>query len=174
MKLKEIARSQGLLKPGDRVADLGAAPGGWLQVERELVGANGFVVGIDLSTIRPLPYDNVKVIQGDITDPKALDALLALTDGPVDALVSDLAPKFTGIHDLDHARQIDLARTALNTAPSILRRGGSMVVKVIMGGEFEAFFREIRKKFAQVRVIKPKASRESSTEIYVACRGFLG
>jgi 23S rRNA (uridine2552-2'-O)-methyltransferase len=143
-------------------------------VERELVGPNGFVVGIDLSLIRPLPNKNVKVIQGDITDPKALEALLALTGEPVDTLVSDLAPKFTGIHNLDHARQVDLARTALKAAPSILRRGGSMVVKVIMGGEFEAFLREIRKKFTQVRVIKPKASRESSTEIYVVCRGFLG
>jgi 23S rRNA (uridine2552-2'-O)-methyltransferase len=174
LKLKEIARSQGLLKPGERVADLGAAPGGWLQVERELVGPTGFVVGIDLSTIRPLPYDNVKVIRGDITDPKALEAILALTGGLVDTLLSDLAPKFTGIHDLDSARQIDLARTALKTAPSILRRGGSMVVKVIMGGEFEAFLGEMRKRFSQVRIIKPKASRESSTETYVVCRGFFG
>lgn len=162
------------MRPGERVADLGAAPGGWLQVERELVGPNGFVVGIDLSAIRPLPYENVKVIQGDITDPKALEALLALTGGLVDTLVSDLAPKFTGIHDLDSARQIDLARTALNAAPSILRRGGSMVTKAIMGGEFESFLREIRGRFAQVRVIKPKASRESSTETYVVCRGFRG
>jgi len=143
-------------------------------VERELVGPNGLIVGIDLSPIRPLPYDNVKVLQGDITDPKALEALLALTGGPVDTLVSDLAPKFTGIHDLDHGRQIDLARTALGAAPTILRRGGSMVAKVLMGGEFDAFLGEIRRRFTQVRIIKPKASRESSTEIYVVCRGFLG
>lgn len=162
------------MKPGERVADLGAAPGGWLQVERELVGPSGFVVGIDLSTIRPLPYENVKVLQGDITDPKALGSLLALSGGPVDTLVSDLAPKFTGIHDLDSARQIDLARTALNAAPSILRKGGSMVAKVIMGAEFDSFLREVRGRFAQVRIIKPKASRESSTETYVICRGFRG
>lgn len=174
MKLKEIARSQGLMKPGEKVADLGAAPGGWLQVERELVGQGGLIVGMDLSTILPLPYENVKTIRGDITDPKALDELLALTGGVVDTLVSDLAPKFTGIHDLDQVRQVDLARAALKAAPAILRRGGSMVVKVIMGGEFEAFQREIRGRFSQVRIIKPKASRESSTEIYMVCRGFHG
>jgi 23S rRNA (uridine2552-2'-O)-methyltransferase len=116
----------------------------------------------------------VKTIRGDITDPKALDELLALTGGVVDTLVSDLAPKFTGIHDLDQVRQVDLARAALKAAPAILRRGGSMVVKVIMGGEFEAFQREIRGRFSQVRIIKPKASRESSTEIYMVCRGFHG
>jgi 23S rRNA (uridine2552-2'-O)-methyltransferase len=174
LKLKEIAKGQGLLRPGERVADLGAAPGGWLQVERELVGEKGLVVGMDLSVIRPLPYENVKTIQGDITDPKALNELLAITGGAVDTLVSDLAPKFTGIHDLDQARQIDLARVALKAASTILKKGGSMVVKVIMGGEFEAFHKEIHGKFTQVRIIKPKASRESSTETYMVCRGFLG
>lgn len=163
-----------MIKPGEKVADLGAAPGGWLQVERELVGQGGLIVGIDLSTIQPLPYENVKTIRGDITDPKALEELLALTGGAVDTLVSDLAPKFTGIHDLDQARQVDLARAAVNAAPAILRRGGSMIVKVIMGSEFESFLRETRGRFAQVRIIKPKASRESSTEIYLVCRGFHG
>lgn len=143
-------------------------------MERELVGQGGLVVGMDLSEIRPLPYENVKTMKGDITDPKALGELLALTGGAVDTLVSDLAPKFTGIHDLDQARQIDLARAALGAASTILRKGGSMVVKVIMGSEFEAFHGEIRKRFAQVRIIKPKASRESSTEIYMVCRNFLG
>lgn len=174
LKLREIAQGQGIFRPGYRVADLGAAPGGWLQVERELVGQNGLVVGMDLSPIRPLPYDNVKTLRGDITDPKALQELLTLTGGAVDVLVSDLAPKFTGIHDLDHARQVDLARAALGAAPTLLRRGGSMVLKVIMGKEFEAFYREVRGRFTQVRIIKPKASREGSTETYMVCRGFLG
>lgn len=174
LKLKEIVESCNLIRQGALVVDLGAAPGGWLQVERDLVGSRGLVIGVDLSFIKPLPYDNVKLIKGDIKDPAVLSEILRLAGRPVDVLVSDLAPKFSGIHDLDHFRQIDLARTALGCATLILRGGGSMVIKVLMGSEFPSFRRELEGSFGSLRVYKPKASRETSTETYIICRGFLG
>jgi 23S rRNA (uridine2552-2'-O)-methyltransferase len=174
LKLKEIADSCNLIRPGAVVVDLGAAPGGWLQVERELVGADGLVIGVDLESIKPLPYDNVKLIKGDINDQTVLKEILGLAGHSADVIVSDLAPKFSGIHDLDHSRQIGLAMIALKIAPSILRRGGSMVIKVLMGSEFLVFRKELQVSFNNVRVYKPKASRETSTETYIICRGFLG
>jgi 23S rRNA (uridine2552-2'-O)-methyltransferase len=174
LKLREIAVHYGLIRRGDHVADLGAAPGGWLQVERDLVGDQGLVVGIDLSFIRPLPYENVRLIKGDISDPAVLEELQKISSRQMDVVVSDLAPKFSGIHDLDHARQIELARVALASASKILRRGGSMVIKVLMGSEFNAFLKDVERSFAHVKVFKPKASRESSSEIYLICRGFRG
>lgn len=174
LKLREISESHHVIKRGERVADLGAAPGGWLQIERELVGAEGLIVGVDLSFIKPLPYDNVKIIRGDITEPSVLDALLNAGGRPFDVLVSDLAPKFSGIHDLDHARQIDLARAALQSAQKVLRRGGSMIVKVLMGSEFISFKGELERSFSSVKIFKPRASREHSTETYLICKGFIG
>jgi len=174
LKLKEISESHRVIRRGEHVVDLGAAPGGWLQVERELVGDEGLVVGVDLSFIKPLPYDNVLIIRGDITDPPVLEELLRAGGRPFDVLVSDLAPKFSGIHDFDHARQIDLARAALRGAQKLLRHGGSMVVKVLMGSEFASFQKELERSFSSVRIFKPRASREHSTETYLICKGFIG
>ena len=93
LKLKEISEKYAVIRKGDRIVDLGAAPGGWLQVERDFTGESGLVIGVDLSSIRSLPYDTVTLIQGDINDPAVLGEILAISNGPVDVLVSDLAPK---------------------------------------------------------------------------------
>jgi 23S rRNA (uridine2552-2'-O)-methyltransferase len=174
LKLKEIAVRYGLIRRGDYVADLGAAPGGWLQVEHEFVGDQGLVVGVDLCIIKPLPFENVRLIKGDISDPAVLEELRRVSGRQVDVVVSDLAPKFSGVHDLDHIRQIALARVALTSASKILKRGGRMVIKVLMGSEFNAFLKDAEKSFTHVKVFKPKASRESSSEIYLICKGFIG
>jgi len=174
LKLKEIADHYRIFKRGYAVADLGAAPGGWLQVERELVGDEGIVIGIDLSFIRPLPFDNVKLIRGDVTDPAVLENFFKLSVRKVDVIVSDLAPKFSGAHDLDHARQIGLARIALESAPKMLRAGGSMVIKVLQGSEFKAFLTDVGRMFCNVKIYKPAASRDSSAEVYLICTGFRG
>ncbi|MDD1775998.1 MAG: RlmE family RNA methyltransferase [Candidatus Methanomethylicus sp.] len=174
LKLKEIADKYRIFKRGYAVADLGAAPGGWLQIERELVGEEGTVIGIDLSFIKPLPYENVKLIKGDVTDPEVLDNFFKLTERKVDIIVSDLAPKFSGVHDLDHARQIGLARIALDSAPKMLRAGGSMVIKVLQGSEFKLFLSDANRLFGNVKIYKPSASRDSSSEVYLICTGFRG
>ncbi|MDD1764624.1 MAG: RlmE family RNA methyltransferase [Candidatus Methanomethyliaceae archaeon] len=173
LKLKEIAVNYGLIRRGDYVADLGAAPGGWLQVEREFVGDQGLVVGVDLSIIKPLPFENVKLIKGDISDSAVLEELRRVSGRQIDVVVSDLAPKFSGVHDLDHVRQIALARIALASASKILKKGGRMVIKVLMGSEFNAFLKDTEKSFTHVKVFKPKASRESSSEIYLICKGYI-
>jgi len=174
LKLKEIAINFGVPRRGDHVLDLGAAPGGWLQVEREAVGESGLVVGIDLDFIRPIPQGNVKLIRGDIQDQTVLEEALRFSLRPFDGILSDLAPKFSGVHDLDHARQIGLAMVAVANAPLLLRVGGFMVIKVLMGQEFQSFYHGLGASFAQVRIFKPKASRESSSETYIVCRGFNG
>ena len=103
-KLRELSHSFGLLRPGQRVIDLGAWPGGWLQVAAELVGPQGRVIGIDLVPIAPLKTDNVTVIQGDATDPDQQRRLLSLLDGPADILLSDMAPKLSGVRERDEAQ----------------------------------------------------------------------
>ena len=174
LKLKEIAEKYSIVQKGNHIVDLGSAPGGWLQVERDLAGDNGLVIGVDLSFIRPLPFDNVRIIKGDINDPKVVEEIVRLSGGPVDVVTSDLAPKFSGVHDFDHARQISLARAALACASRVLRRGGRMVIKVLTGSEFADFQKELARNFANVKIYKPKASRERSSETYIVCKGFTG
>jgi 23S rRNA (uridine2552-2'-O)-methyltransferase len=126
---------------------------------------------VDLSEIEPLPFDNVYLVKGDVFDPSVNRKIMEIAGGPVDVVLSDLAPKFSGIHDLDHARQIELARAALKLAGTMIRPGGRMVLKLIMGSEFDKFLGEVRRMFQSVRLYKPKASRESSSEIYLVCKG---
>jgi len=174
LKLKEIAEKYRIFKKGQVVVDLGAAPGGWLQIEREMVGPEGIIIGVDLSPIAPLPFDNVRLIRGVITAPEVMEQVSSLAGGKVDVVVSDLAPKFSGIHDLDHARQIDLSSMALASSSRMLRTGGSMVMKVLMGSEFRQFLSSVERRFGSVKIHKPKASRDSSSEVYLVCTGFRG
>ncbi|MGC8936690.1 MAG: RlmE family RNA methyltransferase [Candidatus Methanomethylicaceae archaeon] len=174
LKLLELARRFSIFKQGDCVVDLGAAPGGWIQVAREFVGPHGKIIGVDISEMSPLPFANVHIIKGDICDPSTATRILETAGRPVDVVLSDLAPKFSGIHDLDHARQISLTRSAVSLAESLMRPGGKMVIKLIMGSEFNRFLKDIREKFQFVVLYKPKASRDSSSEIYLICKGWKG
>ncbi|MGQ9759326.1 MAG: RlmE family RNA methyltransferase [Candidatus Methanomethylicaceae archaeon] len=171
IKLIELSRRYHIMKKGDFVVDLGAAPGGWLQVARDFVGQGGKVIGVDISPIKPLPYDNVFLIRGDISDPSMAKRIIEMAGRRVDVVLSDLAPKFSGIHYLDHARQIGLTRSALALASQILRLGGDMVMKAIMGSELDHFLKEVRQNFQHIELYKPKASRAHSSEIYLVCRG---
>lgn len=166
-KLKQALEKYGFIKPGDVVVDLGAAPGGWLQVAREAVGDRGFVLGIDVKRIDPLGYGNVYTIVGDIMDPESLTRIKAILPRSADAVISDISPNISGIWDLDHIRQIELSMCSLQIALSILKNGGNFFVKVFQGELFNQFLREVRKNFRQVKIIKPKASRKESAEIYV-------
>lgn len=171
-KLEEISRRFGLLKPGARVLDLGAAPGGFLQVIARAVGEKGLAVGIDRVAIQPLPFPQVSTAVMDVLAEDFDNALQALLgSGRLDLVVSDLAPKTTGIKDTDEARSIALAEKALDVARRWLRPGGAFAAKLFMGGGFESFRKAVRADFDQVKIVRPEATRGASMEIYIAGLG---
>ena len=173
-KLLQIARRYHFIRTGQRVLDLGAAPGGWLQAAQQAVGDAGFVLGVDKQTIAPLPYRNVMTIVGDITEPHLVDEIKSRAGQGFDVVLSDLAPNVSGVWDVDHARQIELARCAVRLGRQLLRPSGTMLVKVFQGSETREFEREMRGLFREFRIVKPPASRPESAELYFLGLGFLG
>jgi len=170
-KLQEIDQRLHLYRKGMSILDLGAAPGGWLQILAQAVGPSGRVVGIDLQPIQGMgPTVQTAVL--DIYAPD-LDAQLAqLHDGPFDAITSDMAPKTTGIKMTDEARSIALAEQALALCERLLRPGGSFVAKVFEGGGFDEYLRQVKAAFGQVKLVRPEATRGRSVEIYVVGLAF--
>jgi len=171
-KLKQLDRRYGLLRRGGVVVDLGAAPGGWLQVARERVGAEGFVLGVDLQPIAKLPYDNIATFVSDITDEATPELIRKKLPKAADIVLSDASPKISGVWDVDHARSIELARAALAIAGAVLAPGGRLLVKVFQGEMFDDFVADARRKFDFVKVSRPIASRKGSAEAYVIAKGF--
>ena len=166
-KLEEIQRRLRLLRPGGRVLDLGAAPGAWCQIAAREVGPAGLVLGIDLEPIAGLPPP-VRTWVADVFAPELLDKIRAEGGAPYDAVLSDLAPKTSGVRGTDEARSLALAERAIELAQQVLKPRGSVVVKVFMGGGFERFLQEVRQAFARVRVVKPEASvARGSKEVYL-------
>lgn len=166
-KLDEIQQRWRLVRSGDAVIDLGAAPGGFLQVLAEVVGPQGRIVGVDLDAIRPMG-GVVTTLQSDVMAPDLLQRLRdALQRPQADVLASDLAPKTTGIRDADEARSIGLVRRALELALQLLKPGGHFVAKVFMGEEFDALCQELRSDFSDVRILRPEATRARSREAYI-------
>ena len=157
-----------------RVVDLGAAPGGWLQVAAEAVGSDGVVVGVDLKTIEPLDLPNVRTIVGDITDPRVVEEARRLLGGLADLVLSDASPNVSGIWELDHERQMRLAWASLRAAEELLRAGGNAVFKLFEGPEVPRFVRAVRERFEFVKLTRPKATKKASSEIYVVAKGFRG
>ena len=172
-KLLELSHSFGLLRPGQRVIDLGAWPGGWLQVAAELVGPRGRVIGIDLVPIDPLKTGNVTVVQGDATDPDQQRRLLSLLDGPADILLSDMAPKLSGVRERDEAQAQELSRAAVACTTHLLRPGGILLLKAFMDSGYPALLAALRAGFATVKTTKPQATRKGSTETYIIASGFV-
>jgi len=174
-KLIELQQRFRFLKTGDRVIDLGAAPGGWLQVAAEAVGVNGKVIGIDLQPIAPLgQHNNITILQGDITSAETRQKITELLSGPADCVISDLAPKLSGIRDADTARCLELNRIALEFAAQILRRGGALLIKSFVNQELQLFTAELKNYFTSVQRTRPEASREGSSEFYFFAKGFNG
>jgi len=171
-KLQQLDRRYGLLRRGGVVVDLGAAPGGWLQVSRERVGDGGFLLGVDLQQIAKLPYDNIITLVSDITDEATPELIRKKLPRAADIVLSDASPKISGVWDVDHARSIELARAALAIAGAVLAPGGKLLVKVFQGELFDDFVSEVQKKFSFVKVSKPAASRKGSAEAYVIAKGF--
>jgi 23S rRNA (uridine2552-2'-O)-methyltransferase len=171
-KLKQIDEESDLFERGDTVVDLGAAPGGWLQVAAEEVGESGTVVGVDLQRIDDLEEHDVETIRGDMTEERTRHYLReAVGEGGADAVLSDMAPNMTGEYSLDHARSVHLARQAFDVAEELLAPGGDFVVKVFQGEDLDAFREDVRAEFQYLRTVSPPASRDSSSEVYLVARG---
>ncbi len=170
-KLMQIDDRFNILREGDRVVDLGAAPGGWLQVAKERVGEEGVVVGVDLRPIRPL--EGVQTIVGDITEDSTMRRLLEIFEGQADVILSDMAPNIAGHYSTDHARSVNLCEYAVGVADRILKKEGRMVMKVFYGDMFNDLKRQLEARFRSVKVHSPDASRPTSSEMYVICKGYF-
>ena len=170
-KLLQAISKYRFLEKGDVVVDLGAAPGGWLQASRKIVGKEGFVLGVDLKRIKPFEAANVQTIIGDITDSETQNLIGRALPSLADGVISDVSPNVSGVWEVDHARQIDLARESLALALRLLKVDGDFFVKVFQGDMFQDFLEEVRQHFARVEIMKPKASRKKSAEIFVLGMG---
>jgi 23S rRNA (uridine2552-2'-O)-methyltransferase len=167
-KLLQIQERYRIVQRGDVVVDLGAAPGGWLQVIRKL---DATAIAVDLQQIAPL--DGVTSIRADITAPEIVVERIQELVGKVNVVVSDAAPNLSGVWSLDHARSIDLSSCALKIATGVLKTGGNFVVKVFQGDLFDTFTREVSAHFSFVKSFNPRASRKQSAEIYVVAKRYL-
>lgn len=166
-KLSQAIKKYHFVKYGDVVIDLGAAPGGWMQVAKRIVGNKGFILGVDLKSIEPFPQDYVRTIVEDFTEQDALQQILELLPRKADVILSDASPNISGIWEVDHARQIDLAQQALKMAFETLKPSGNFFVKVFQGDLLDDFIQKMKKHFELVKVIKPEASRAKSSEIFI-------
>lgn len=171
-KLLELQQRYRILKAGDGVIDLGAAPGGWLQVAAKSVGPNGKVIGVDLQPIQPLPERNVILLCGDIRSEEVQQRIRELIGGPAHCVLSDLAPKLSGIRDADMARCLELNRIALAVAKQMLRPGGALLVKSFISDDLQLFTAELKQHFSAVQRTKPEATRQGSSEFYFFAKGF--
>jgi 23S rRNA (uridine2552-2'-O)-methyltransferase len=196
-KLTQLDETAGVLGEGRTVVDLGAAPGGWLQVAAERVGPEGVVVGVDRQRIDPLedPEATVEFVRGDVTEEETKTAIRETiasatgadtaaggdgetdaatnVDRPVDVVLSDMAPDMTGEYDLDHARSVHLARQAFEVGLDLLETGGDLAVKVFDGRDLADLESEIDAEFEYVRQVRPDASRDSSSELYLVAKNRL-
>jgi 23S rRNA (uridine2552-2'-O)-methyltransferase len=166
-KVDEILKRYPFLKKGATVLDLGAAPGGFLQILADTVGPGGRVIGVDIVPIRPFTQPFVKTAVLDVLADDFDAKLREMYDGPFDAVISDMAPKTSGIRTTDEARSLRLARKALEVSVTRGRPGSAFVAKLFMGGEFEEFRHEVRAHFEEVKLVRPEATRGASMEVYV-------
>jgi len=170
-KLKEINEKDNLIKNGMNIVDLGAAPGGWSQLARQLIGKNGQLIALDILPIEPL--EGVTTILGDFREESVLNALyVQLAGAPIHLIMSDMAPNMSGNKATDQARSIYLGELALDMAKTVLAKQGTFLVKLFQGEGFEAFHKEVQAVFTQVTIRKPKASRPRSNEVYILAKGY--
>lgn len=171
-KLIELQQRFRLMNAGDKVVDLGAAPGGWLQVAAKLVGPDGKVVGVDLQPIQPFQERNIMVLQGDVLTGETQLRIKDLLGGMANCVLSDMAPKLSGIRDADRARCQELNRLALQVAKELLRPGGVLLVKSFVSEDLQSYSTELKNYFTTVQRTKPEASRQGSSEFYFYANGY--
>ena len=168
-KLQEIDQRDGLLSRGMTVLELGAAPGGWAQYVADKVGSAGKVIAVDVLPMKPVA--NVRFLQGDLAEQAVQLRLIEILDGPVDLVLSDMAPNITGIKEVDRARYMELLGLTLDLSRRVLRRGGNALIKVFEGGGIKEFRGHCEQFFKRVAVRKPSASRPQSREYYLLATG---
>jgi len=171
-KLQEIDREHHVLQPGSRVLDLGCAPGSWLQYAGERVGSGGRVLGVDLEKVTAKVSSNVIALQQDmytLTPQNLPEGML-----PLDVILSDLAPHTTGIRNTDQARAFHMSARAILFADTLLRLGGGLVVKTFQGPDTPRLIQGLRKRFDEPHVVRPKATRTKSFEVYLVGKGYKG
>jgi len=171
-KLAELDDRFRLLNPGDRAADLGAWPGSWLQVAAERVGPGGLVVGVDTVPIPPLSASNVRLVTGDVRDPSTVETVLMQLGRAADVVLSDIAPKLTGVRATDEARVVELINASIAALPALLRPEGRFLIKLFMGPGYDEAARRLRTLFMEVRMTRPDATRHGSAELYAVGRGY--
>ena len=171
-KLEELQKRDRLIKAGNIVVDLGAAPGGWSEFAVKCVGEKGKVIACDILPIRPIR--NVTFLQGDFRDEAVFLKLYSMIGVGADVVLSDMAPNMSGTTAIDQPRAMLLSELALDMARRVLRIGGSFVVKVFTGSGSQEYLAELRKDFSTVKVRKPDASRDRSREVYMVATGFKG
>lgn len=169
-KLKQINKRFNLIKKDDNVLDIGAAPGGWLQVVKEIVDDDCDVLGVDIRKISSLP--RVNTIRGDISEESTLEKIKDFRK-EFDVVISDVSPDLSGNWTVDHARSIDLSRKTLDLVEEVLKPGGNYLVKVFQGDMYYDFYKDVEDKFEYVKAHSPEASRDQSAEIYVIGKRFL-
>ena len=171
-KLLELNRRFHLIKPGDHVVDLGAAPGGWLQVVSKLIGEGGKVVGVDLQPMEPFREKNIRLLKGDITSKESQSKIRELLGRPADCVLSDLSPRLSGIHATDLSRSLELVQAAFKIATALLKPKGGFLVKTFVGDETTAFLMELKPHFASTQRARSEATRKGSSEMYFIAQGF--
>jgi len=171
-KLKQIQKKFNILNKGDCVLDLGAAPGSWSQVAKGIVGDDGIVVGIDISSIKPI--SGIVFLKGDMTKETSVQEILKIVgENKADVVISDMSPDISGNYIVDHARSIFLSQQAFETAKIVLKPGGHFVCKVFSGEDLDDFVLKIKNNFKKVKSYSPPASRDSSSEIYIIAKSFI-
>jgi len=173
-KLAQANNKYSFMKYGDVVIDLGAAPGGWIQVAKKIIGNKGFILGIDLRPIEPFPQSYIRTIVGDMTEQETRQQIQELLPRKANVVISDASPNISGIWEVDHACQIDLAQKALEIAFETLETSGNFFAKVFQGDMLDDFVKKTKKHFETVKVIKPQASRAKSSEMFVLALRFKG
>ena len=166
-KLKQLDKKYKLIKQGNTVVDLGAAPGGWSQVALEKVGEEGIVVGVDLNRFKKFHEENYYGIRGDFTTPEVQEKIMKIIGGKAKVVMSDASPSLCGIKNIDQLRSIDLTYAVIGIAENILEPKGNLVMKVFQGPEYKEMLDSLKSKFRNVRTTKPASSRKKSSEMYV-------
>ena len=170
-KLVQANEKYGFIKLHDVVVDLGAAPGGWIQAARKMTGKHGFVLGVDIKPIDPFTQEYIRTIIADLTEPDIVEQILSFLPRKANVVLCDAAPNITGVWEVDHARQIDLATKALEVARNILTYNGNFFIKVFEGDLLKDFIQKTKETFEEVKIVKPQASRAKSSEMYLLALG---
>ncbi len=173
-KIEELDQRFKVFRKGQKILELGAAPGGWMEYIAKRVGVTGYVLGLDLQNIADLPSPPCITLVADILAPETGPLIDSLVTPPFDGAVSDLAPNLTGIKATDQANSIAILETALELVKERLAEGGFFICKVFQGNELKSFQQQLKNCFAKVTLAKPKASRKTSAEIYLVATGYTG